>query len=162
MSVDPKVTPCLWFDNEGEEVAEFYTSVFPNSSIDYVNRSTIEWPGGKVGDALLIEFSLAGQPYQALNGGPQEPFNDRISLSVSCKDQEEVDYFWDALTSDGGEPVMCGWLKDKFGVRWQIVPEPLERMLRDQDSEKVRRAMEAMLQMVKLDLAELEQAFEGT
>ncbi len=156
-----KISPCLWFDGRAEEAARFYTSIFPDSRIDRVERSSIDYPGGKAGDAILVEFTLAGLSYQALNGGPHDPFNDAISLSVSCKDQAEVDHLWDALTSDGGMPVQCGWLKDKFGVAWQIVPEEFIAMTRDPNRTKSKRAMEAMVHMVKLDVAALRRAYEG-
>jgi predicted 3-demethylubiquinone-9 3-methyltransferase (glyoxalase superfamily) len=156
-----KISPCLWFDGRAEEAARFYTSIFPDSRIDHIWKSTIDYPGGKVGDVILVEFTLAECSYQALNGGPHDQFNDAISLSVRCKDQAEVDRFWDALTADGGKPVQCGWLKDKFGVSWQIVPQALMDMMRDKDREKAKRAMTAMLQMVKLDIAELKRAYEG-
>lgn len=162
MATQQIVAPCLWFEINAEQAAEFYVSVFPDSSIDHVTRSAVDWPGGEAGDAILVEFTIAGQPYQALNGGPSEPFNDRVSLSVACQNQAEVDRYWEALTADGGEPVMCGWLKDKYGVRWQIVPDDFFRMMRDKDVEKSRRVMEAMMQMVKLDLAALTKAYEGT
>ncbi|WP_404307891.1 VOC family protein [Neorhodopirellula lusitana] len=155
------ITPCLWFDDNAEEAAEFYTSVFDNSEIRHRMIAKDDWPGGKAGDVLLVEFELKGQSYQALAGGPNLPFNDRVSLSVACKDQAEVDRYWDALTADGGEPVMCGWLKDKFGMRWQIVPEEFFALVNDEDEEKSRRVMQAMTQMVKLDIAKLKQAYEG-
>jgi predicted 3-demethylubiquinone-9 3-methyltransferase (glyoxalase superfamily) len=154
-----KISPCLWFDGRSEEAAEFYVSVFPNSRIDHVVRTTVDTPGSKAGEVVLVEFSIAGQSYQALNGGPHDQFNDAISLSVSCDDQAEVDRLWDALTADGGRPVQCGWLKDKFGVSWQIVPKALPRMLKSDDREAAKRAMSAMIQMVKIDVAELERAF---
>jgi predicted 3-demethylubiquinone-9 3-methyltransferase (glyoxalase superfamily) len=161
VSTKQKIYPCLWFDGNAEEAARFYTSVFPDSRIDHVWRSSIEYPGGKVDDVLLVEFTLAGLSYQALNGGPHDKFNDAISLSVSCNDQAEVDRLWDALTADGGKPVQCGWLKDKYGVSWQIVPEELVVMMRDKDSNKAKRVMEAMMQMVKLEVAGLRKAYEG-
>ncbi|HVO48438.1 MAG TPA: VOC family protein [Steroidobacteraceae bacterium] len=161
MSAQHKITPCLWFDGRAEEAARLYTSVFPDSRIDQLQRSTSDWPGGKAGGVILVEFTLAGFPCQALNGGPHVTFNDAISLSVSCKDQGEVDRYWDALTADGGKPVMCGWLKDKFGVSWQIVPDALIAMMRDPDRAKAGRVMQAMMQMVKLDIAGLKQAFDG-
>jgi predicted 3-demethylubiquinone-9 3-methyltransferase (glyoxalase superfamily) len=154
-----KISPCLWFDGRSEEAAEFYVSVFPNSRIDHVVRTTVDTPGSKAGEVVLVEFSIAGQSYQALNGGPHDQFNDAISLSVSCDDQAEVDRLWDALAADGGRPVQCGWLKDKFGVSWQIVPKALPRMLKSDDREAAKRAMSAMIQMVKIDVAELERAF---
>jgi predicted 3-demethylubiquinone-9 3-methyltransferase (glyoxalase superfamily) len=157
-----KISPCLWFDGRAEEAAHFYISIFPDSHIDHVSRSGLDYPGGKAGDVILVEFTLAGQGYQALNGGPHDPFNDAISLSVSCADQAEVDRLWDALTADGGQPVQCGWLKDKFGVSWQIVPEALSRMMKDKDPAKSKRVMEALMQMVKFDIEKLRQAYDGT
>jgi predicted 3-demethylubiquinone-9 3-methyltransferase (glyoxalase superfamily) len=156
------IAPCLWFDGKAEEAARFYTSLFPDSHIDHVVRSSIDYPGGKAGSVILVEFTLAGLPYQALNGGPHDPFNDAISLSVTCKDQAEVDRLWEALTADGGKPIQCGWLKDKFGVSWQIVPDGLIAMLRDEDPRKSRLVMEAMMPMVKLDLAALRHAYDRT
>lgn len=155
------ITPCLWFVDNAAEAAAFYISVFPDSKIVHKMLSQDDWPGGKAGDVLLVEFELKGQPYQALNGGPNEPFNDRVSLSILCKDQTEIDRYWEELTADGGEPIMCGWLKDKFGVRWQIVPEAFFRMVKDPDVAKSRRVMQAMTQMVKLDVAKLTQAYQG-
>jgi predicted 3-demethylubiquinone-9 3-methyltransferase (glyoxalase superfamily) len=156
-----KISPCLWFDGCAEQAARFYTSVFPDSRIDHIAKSAVDYPGGKAGDVIMVEFTLAGLSYQALNGGPHDKFNDAISLSVVCKDQEEVDRLWDALTAEGGREVQCGWLKDKFGVSWQIVPEEIFPMLRDGDGARSKRAMEAMMQMVKLDIAKLRQAYEG-
>jgi len=161
MAATQKISPCLWFDGCAEEAARFYTTIFPDSRVDHVQRSPIDYPGGKVGDVILVEFTLAGQHYQALNGGPHETFTDAISLSVMCKDQAEVNRYWDALTADGGKAVMCGWLKDKFGVSWQIVPEAMMAMMRDKDRAKSKRAMDAMCQMVKLDVAALRRAFDG-
>ncbi|HEY9056351.1 MAG TPA: VOC family protein [Aurantimonas sp.] len=126
-------------------------------------RAGVDWPGGEAGSVVLVDFILAGQSFQALNGGPREPFNDAISLSVSCEDQAEVDHYWAALSADGRAPVQSGWLRDKFGLSWQIVPEVLPRMLRDEDEykDKARRVMEAMMQMVKLDVAALQEAYDG-
>ena len=161
MASKQTISPCLWFDGRAEEAARFYTSLFPDSRIDHVWRSTVDYPGGKTGDVLFVEFTLAGLGYQALNGGPFTSFTDAISLSVSCRDQAEVDRLWQALTADGGKPVQCGWLKDKFGVSWQIVPEELTEMMRDKDPRRVRPVMEAMMGMVKLDVAALRRAYEG-
>ena len=162
MVVSPqKITPCLWFDGNGEAAVTFYTSVFAGSSIDDVHRSTVDTPSGKAGAVLLIKFTLAGQQYLALNGGPYDKFNDAISLSVDCEDQAEVDRLWATLTADGGRPVQCGWLKDKFGLSWQIVPRRLPELLSDPDTAKARRVMQAMLQMVKIDVAQLEAAAVG-
>lgn len=158
---EQKITPCLWFDREAQEAAEFYVSLFPDSKIDRTLRWTTDTDWAKTGDVLLVDFTLAGFKYQALNGGPHEPFNDAISLSVICGDQSEVDRLWVSLTSDGGQPIQCGWLKDKFGVPWQIVPEALPRMLHDRDPEKSKRVMEAMMQMVKIDVAELQAAYDA-
>jgi len=154
------ITPCLWFEN-AEEAANFYVSVFDNSRIVDTVKSYDDWPGGKAGDVVVVEFELNGQRYQALNGGPNQPFNDRVSLSVICKDQAEVDRYWDALTADGGKPIMCGWLNDKYGMRWQIVPAVFYEMVKDEDAEKSRRVMQAMFQMVKFDVEKLTQAYEG-
>ena len=156
-----KIAPCLWFDGCAEEAVRFYTGVFPDSRVDRVQRAAMDYPGGKAGDVILIEFTLAGASYQALNGGKHDAFNDSISLSVSCRDQAEVDRLWDALTADGGRPVMCGWLKDRFGVSWQIVPEEFIAMMRDPDPARARRVMAAMMGMVKLDIAAARRAWEG-
>jgi predicted 3-demethylubiquinone-9 3-methyltransferase (glyoxalase superfamily) len=154
------ISPCLWFDGRAEEAATFYTSILPDSRIDHVQRSPIDTPGAKEGEVILVEFTLAGQSYQALNGGPHDPFNDAISLSVRCRDQAEVDRYWEALIADGGKPVQCGWLTDKFGVRWQIVPDTLIEMMKDRDTSKSKRVMAAMMEMVKLDVARLKEAYD--
>jgi predicted 3-demethylubiquinone-9 3-methyltransferase (glyoxalase superfamily) len=163
MTSEQKIAPCLWFANEAEEAVTFYVSLFPDSGIDHKTASTVAWPGGKAGDVILIDFVLAGQRYQALNGGPNENarFNEAVSLSVTCEDQAEVDRYWDALTANGGEPILCGWLRDRYGLRWQIVPRAFIDMLRDSDPVRSKRAMEAMMQMVKLDLARLKEAYEA-
>ncbi len=161
MSPRQKITPCLWFDGNAEEAVRFYASAFPNSSVDQVQRSPTDYPGGKEGAALLIKFTLAGQNYLALNGGPYEKFTNAMSLSVDCEDQAEVDRLWSALTVDGGEPVACGWLKDKYGLPWQIVPRRLPELLADPDTAKAKRVMEAMMQMVKIDVAKLEAVAAG-
>jgi predicted 3-demethylubiquinone-9 3-methyltransferase (glyoxalase superfamily) len=161
MATQQMITPCLWFESEALEAAEFYTSVFPNSSIVTVQRTPADTPGPKAGSVLLVQFRLAGQDYQALNGGPHDKFNDAISLSVMCQDQKEVDRFWSALTAGGGKPVQCGWLKDKYGLSWQIVPKRLPELLADRDPEKSKRVMEAMLKMIKIDIAALESAAAG-
>lgn len=153
-----KITPCLWFVGNALEAAEFYVSVFPDSAIKKVHRAHTDTPGNRKGDVLFIEFSLAGQSYQALNGGPHDTFNDAISLSVSCDDQAEVDRLWAALTADGGRPVACGWLKDKYGVSWQIIPRRLIELMGTTDPDVGRRVMEAMMKMVKIDVAALEAA----
>lgn len=158
MTSKQKISPCLWFDGNAEEAVRFYTSVFASSSIDDVQRSTVDYPGGKVGSVLMIRFTLAATGYLALNGGPYEKFNNAISLSVDCEDQAEVDRLWVALTADGGRPVQCGWLKDKYGLSWQIVPQRLPELLSDPDTAKAKRVMDAMMQMVKIDIAAIEAA----
>ena len=159
MMTTQTIAPCLWFDRQAEEAAQFYTSIFPDSRIDGMLRASVDTPGATTGETLLVDFTLAGQQYHALNGGAHDRFNDAISLVVTCQDQAEVDRLWGALIADGGTPVQCGWLKDKFGVSWQIVPDVLPQMLNDKDREKSKRVMEAMIQMVKLDIDALQQAY---
>ena len=152
------ITPCLWFDTEGEDAAKLYTSLFPNSTIGKVTRYGSAGPRDE-GTVMTVEFELFGQPFVALNGGPQEgfKFNEALSFQVSCADQEEVDRYWSGL-SEGGEEGPCGWLKDRFGLSWQIIPEALPRLLSDPDQEKSQRVMAAMLEMGKIEVAELEKA----
>jgi predicted 3-demethylubiquinone-9 3-methyltransferase (glyoxalase superfamily) len=152
----PKITPFLWFDTQAEEAAEFYTSVFPSSRITDVSRYGSAGPGPE-GSVMTVAFELDGQQFTALNGGPEFTFNEAISFSVSCETQAEVDDYWSKL-SDGGEEGPCGWLKDRFGVSWQIVPTALPRLLGDPDREKSQRVMAAMLQMKKIEIDELERA----
>ena len=152
-----KITPCLWFDGNAEQAARFYTSVFPDSRIDEVNRSPSDYPSGKAGDVLIVTFTLNGQKFTGLNGGPNFKFNEAISFQVSCKDQDEVDKYWNEL-SEGGEEGPCGWLKDKFGLSWQIVPTALPELLSNPDKEKAQRVMAAMLEMKKIQIDELERA----
>jgi predicted 3-demethylubiquinone-9 3-methyltransferase (glyoxalase superfamily) len=156
-----KVTPCLWFDGNAEEAANFYVSLLPDSRIDKILRSPADNPSMKEGGVLMVDFTLAGRQYSGLNGGPQFQFTEAVSFVVHCEDQAEVDRLWDALTADGGKPVQCSWLKDRFGLSWQIVPEEMLEMLASDDRDGARRAMEAMMGMVKLDLAELKRAFAG-
>jgi predicted 3-demethylubiquinone-9 3-methyltransferase (glyoxalase superfamily) len=151
-----KITPCLWFDTQGEEAANFYTSVFPNSKILDVSYYGPDTPRPE-GTVLTVTFELDGQKFVALNGGPEFQFNEAISFQVSCEDQEEVDLYWDTLT-EGGEPGPCGWLKDKYGVSWQIIPTALPRLLGDPDREKANRVMQAMLSMGKIEIEGLEHA----
>jgi predicted 3-demethylubiquinone-9 3-methyltransferase (glyoxalase superfamily) len=155
-----KIRPCLWFDGKAEDAANFYVSVFKNSKITDVSRMG---EGGPLpsGSVLTVMFELEGEEFMGLNGGPEFNFTEAISFSVDCKDQKEIDYFWERLTADGGEESMCGWLKDKFGVSWQIVPSEMGDLLGGDDSEKSKRAMEAMLQMRKLDIQQLRDAREG-
>jgi len=156
-----KITPCLWFEGNAEEAARFYTSIFPNSGVVDTHRAKGDTPGSKEGDVLIVSFSLAGLDYLALNGPPHDAFNDAISLTVDCADQEEVDRYWAALTADGGKAVQCGWLKDRFGVSWQVVPRRLTELLSTCDAEAGRRITQAMLRMVKIDIAALEAAAAG-
>ena len=159
-----KITPSLWFDHQAEEAAKFYTSIFKNSKAGRILRCSeraAEKTGRPIGSVLTIEFEIESQKFVALNGGPLFKFNESISFVVNCETQEEVDYFWEKLTADGGEESACGWLKDKFGVSWQIVPTVLIDMLHDKDSEKSERVTNAMLQMQKIDISKLKTAYEG-
>jgi len=154
-----EITPCLWFDTEGEDAATLYTSVFPNSKILGISRYGSAGPRSK-GTVMTVSFEVGGQKFLALNGGPNYTFSEAISFQVSCKNQEEVDAFWSKL-SDGGEEGRCGWLKDRFGVSWQIVPTALPKLLGNPDPEKSQRVMEAMLQMKKIEIDVLERAAEA-
>jgi predicted 3-demethylubiquinone-9 3-methyltransferase (glyoxalase superfamily) len=157
-----KITPCLWFDRgQAEEAAKLYTSIFPNSRIDKVNRSPAENPSTPKGAVLTVDFTLDGEKFIGLNGGPEFPFTEAISFSIDCQDQAEVDRYWDALIAGGGAPSVCGWLKDRFGVSWQVVPRQLSEMLESSDKAAAERAMQAMLEMTKLDVAKLREAYEG-
>lgn len=153
--------PCLWFNGNAEEAANFYASIIPNSSVDRVWRSPADTPSGPAGMVLTVDFTVAGQHLQGLNGGPEFHFSEAISFVLECEDQDEVDRLWDALTADGGEPGPCGWLKDRFGLSWQVVPIELNRLVEDPDPERARRAMEAMLTMGKIELDELRRAVEA-
>ena len=156
-----KIKPCLWFNGQAEEAANLYVTLFPDSRVNNVARSPAETPSGPEGMVLTIDFTLAGEDFQGLNGGPDYKFNEAISFSVDCADQAEVDRLWDALTANGGEPGPCGWLKDRWGVSWQIVPRRLGELLGDADPGRSRRAMEAMLKMGKIDIAGLEAAADS-
>jgi len=158
-----KITPFFWFDDQAEEAVNFYTSLFKNSKIVRIFRYTeeaAEKTGRPVGSVLTIEFEIEGQRFVALNGGPLFKFNESISFVINCDTQEEVDYFWEKLTANGGEESACGWLKDKFGVSWQVTPTVLVDMLHDSDQEKSERVMQAMLQMKKIDIKTLKEAYE--
>jgi predicted 3-demethylubiquinone-9 3-methyltransferase (glyoxalase superfamily) len=158
----PKIVTNLWFDGQAEEAAAFYTAIFPNSRIDKVFHAPADFPSGKKGDVLTVDFTLDGQPFTGLDGGPADwNFNESISFLVECDDQAEVDRYWEALAAGGGEHGPCGWLKDRFGVSWQITPRRLQELLDSDDRDAAQRAMEAMLQMGKLDVAELEAAAAG-
>jgi predicted 3-demethylubiquinone-9 3-methyltransferase (glyoxalase superfamily) len=155
-----KITPCLWFNGQAEEAAKFYTSVFKNSKIGRILRYGDAGPGPK-GNVLMVAFELDGLEYTALNGGPQFKFTEAISLQIDCKSQEEVDYYSEKL-SEGGSIVQCGWLKDKFGLSWQVVPSALIEMLNDADHVKADSAVQAMTKMKKIDIAEVQKAFAGS
>jgi predicted 3-demethylubiquinone-9 3-methyltransferase (glyoxalase superfamily) len=155
-----KITPFLWFEDNAEEALDFYTGIFDDARVVSANRYGEGGPF-PAGHLMSATFELAGQQFMALNGGPHDRFNDAVSFYVDCKDQEEVDRYWDALLAGGGTPTQCGWLKDRFGLSWQIVPEVLPRYLGDPDPAKAQRVTEAMLKMVKLDVAELTAAYNG-
>jgi predicted 3-demethylubiquinone-9 3-methyltransferase (glyoxalase superfamily) len=155
-----KISPCLWFDGEAEEAAKLYVSLLPNSRIEHVQKNVTDGPAGKAGTVLVVDFTLAGQRFMALNGGRRFEYTHAISFKIDCADQAEVDRLWDAL-SDGGSIERCGWLKDRYGVSWQIIPAVLPQLLGDPDPAKAKRVMQAMLQMVKLDIAGLKRAQEG-
>jgi predicted 3-demethylubiquinone-9 3-methyltransferase (glyoxalase superfamily) len=155
----PRITPNLWFDTEGEEAAKFYVSVFPNSKINHVSHYGEAGPR-PAGMVLTVDFELDGQPFTAINGGPEFTFDEAISMLVTCADQQEVDYYWTKL-AEGGQEGPCGWLKDRFGLSWQVVPRRLEELLSDPDTGRSERAMRAMLGMKKLDVAALEAAAAG-
>jgi predicted 3-demethylubiquinone-9 3-methyltransferase (glyoxalase superfamily) len=156
----PDITPFLWFDDQAEPAASFYVSVFPNSRVRRVVRYPAEGRGVE-GQVMTVEFELDGKPFVALNGGPHFQFTEAVSFHIDCETQGEVDHYWERLIEGGGKPVQCGWLKDRFGLSWQVVPKALGRLLGDPDREKAARANAAMLKMVKLDVAELERAAAG-
>jgi predicted 3-demethylubiquinone-9 3-methyltransferase (glyoxalase superfamily) len=156
-----KITPNLWFDGQAEEAARFYVSLFPDSRIDGVTRAAADNPSTKAGEVLLVSFTLAGQPFVGINGGPQFPFTEAVSFQIDCEDQAEVDRYWEALVGEGGQPGQCGWLKDRFGVSWQVVPREMGAYVGGPDPAGAKRAMEAMLRMQKLDVAAMRDAYEG-
>lgn len=156
-----KVSTCLWYGKDAEEAVRFYVSLVPDSRVDAVQRAPGAWPGGEAGDVILLAFTLGGQSFQALNGGKPVPYGTAASLSVTCRDQAEVDRLWSALTADGGSEIMCGWLRDRWGVPWQVVPEVLPRLLADPNPGVASRVFTAMIGMVKLDVAALERAAAG-
>ena len=156
-----RITTFLWFDKEAEEAAKFYCSVFKNSKILKTARYNADggpWPKGAV---MTVQFELDGQEFIALNGGPQFKFTEAISLTVSCKDQKEVDHYWDKLLAGGGQESMCGWLRDRYGLSWQVNADALGEMLADKDAKKAKRVMEAMMQMRKIDIRKLKEAYDG-
>ena len=154
----PHITPNLWFDDNALEAAEFYCSIFPDSHVDAVNALPADSPSGPAGSVKVVEFTLCGQPFQAMSAGPLDPFNHAVSFMVECKDQKEIDRYWEALGA-GGTYEPCGWLKDRYGLSWQIAPTVLFEMTKDPDRAAARRAAEAMLKMKKIEIAELERAF---
>jgi predicted 3-demethylubiquinone-9 3-methyltransferase (glyoxalase superfamily) len=156
-----KVTPCLWFDGTAEEAAQFYTSLFPDGRITKVSTSPADTPSGPAGMVITVEFTIAGQDFIGLNGGPVFKFNESVSFSIDCADQAEVDRYWDALVQGGGEHSVCGWLKDRYGLSWQVVPRQANEYFEGPDREGAKRAMEAMLKMTKLNVEELREAYEG-
>ncbi|TQF69332.1 VOC family protein [Rhodococcus spelaei] len=155
-----KITPCLWFDTQAEEAATFYTSIFKNSSIGEISRYGEGMPK-PAGTAMTVAFTLDGQNFTALNGGPEFAFTEAVSFQVDCADQAEVDEYWEALTADGGQESQCGWLKDKFGMSWQIVPSALPSVLGGPDPAGAQRAVAAMMQMRKIDIGVLQKAYDG-
>ena len=156
-----KISTFLWFDDDAEEAAHFYVSLFPNSRVDRVTKAPGDFPDGSKGSVLTVDFTLDGRSFIALNGGPEFKFTEAISLSIDCADQAEIDRYWDALIADGGEPSMCGWLKDRYGLSWQVVPRQLIAMYSSPDKAAAERAFGAMMKMKKLDVASLERAYAG-
>ena len=154
------ITPCLWFDGNAEEAAKFYVSVLPDSRVDAIHRAPGDYPAGKAGDVLLVEFTLMGQPFTGLNGGPQFRFNEAISFQIPVETQAEADRFADALSAVP-DAEQCGWVKDRFGVSWQIGPRQLMRLIADADRARARRAFEAMMHMKRIDIAAIERAADG-
>lgn len=155
-----KITPFLWFDNNAEEAVNLYTSVFKDSKVGNITRYRKEGPGPE-GSVMMVEFELFGLKYIALNAGPHFNFNESISFMVQCENQEEVDYYWNRLTADGGQESQCGWLKDKFGLSWQITPVALMKMQKDSNQKKASAAMQAMMKMKKIDIKKLQDAFDA-
>jgi predicted 3-demethylubiquinone-9 3-methyltransferase (glyoxalase superfamily) len=155
-----KISPCLWFRDEAEEAVDFYVSIFPDAKKGSILRSDDVGVRSK-GGVVMVNFEMFGQSFQALNGNQDDPFNHAISLSIDCKDQAEVDYYWEKLIGDSGKEIACSWLKDRYGVSWQVVPEILPRLLNDPDKAKAERVMAAMMKMVKIDVAKIEEAARG-
>lgn len=156
-----KITPCLWFDGQAEAAAKFYTGIFANSRVSHVSRSNEAIPGGKPGQALVVNFQLEGRSFMGLNGGPQFKFSPAISLAVDVSSQDELDTLWDQLLAGGGTPSQCGWLSDKFGLSWQVVPQQLAEMMSSGNAKKAAAMTQAMLKMSKLDIAELKRAYDA-
>ena len=156
-----KIVPCLWFDGDAEEAAAFYVTLLPDSRIDKVIRSPADNPSMKTGGVLVVDFTLAGQKYTGLNGGPDFKFTEAVSFQVMCNDQSEVDRLWSAIEGNGGQPIACGWIKDRWGLSWQIVPRVLLEMIASEDKAAAERAMQAIMDMVKLDIGGLQRAYDG-
>ncbi|WP_442679143.1 VOC family protein [Sphingomonas sp. ASY06-1R] len=156
-----RIAPCLWFDGDAEAAANLYASIFPDSSVDAVHRSPTDYPNGKAGDVLTVEFTVLGMKFLGLNGGPIFKFDEAISFQIYTQDQAETDRYWNAILDNGGTPSACGWCKDRFGLSWQITPKVLGEMISSSDQAAARRAMEAMMTMTKIDIATLQRAFEG-
>jgi 2-polyprenyl-6-hydroxyphenyl methylase/3-demethylubiquinone-9 3-methyltransferase len=156
-----RITPCVWYDGTAEEAANLYASIFPDSSVDAVHRAPNDYPNGKAGDVLTVDFTVLGMKFLGLNGGPMFKPDEAVSFIVHTKDQEETDRYWDAILASGGQPSACGWISDRFGLRWQITPQRLLDMMTSTDQAASKRAMEAMMKMVKIDIATLERAFAG-
>jgi len=156
-----KIFPFLWYAKDAEAAARHYASIFPNSHVDGVTAMQSESPSGPPGSVKVVQFTLFGQPFRAMSAGPHHEFNDAISLVVTCDDQAELDRYWNALLEGGGKPQACGWLVDRFGVRWQIIPAAFEEMMRDRDPARSKRVTDAMMKMVKFDIATLEKAYRS-
>ena len=156
-----RITPFLWFDDQAEAAANFYVSVFKNSKITGTSHYTGEEPSGQKGSVMTVSFELDGQEFVALNGGPRFKFTEAVSFVVNCETQEEIDYYWESLTADGGEEVQCGWLADKFGLSWQVVPAKIREWMEDKDPARTQRVMHAVMQMKKLDMAAMQRAYDG-
>jgi predicted 3-demethylubiquinone-9 3-methyltransferase (glyoxalase superfamily) len=156
-----KICTFLWYAKEAEQAAKFYVSIFPDSRVDRVWALPTDSPSGPAGSVKVVDFTLFGQPFKAMTAGPHHDFNDATSIYVTCDDQAEVDRYWNALLEGGGKPQACGWLIDRFGLRWQIVPSVLEKLITDRDTARAKRVADAMLNMVKLDVAALEKAYRS-
>lgn len=156
-----RLTPCIWFDGDAEDAATFYAQLFPGSHVDRVHRSPVDYPAGKAGDVLTVEFTVLGMPMLGLNGGPGHPLTDAISFQVHTETQEETDRYWDAIIANGGTGVACSWIRDRWGLSWQIVPRQLTAAMAHPDPAAAARAMKAMMGMVKIDIAAIERAVAG-
>ncbi len=156
-----KIAPCLWFDGDAEEAANFYVTLLPDSRIDRITRAPGDYPAGKAGDVLTVEFTLAGQSFVGLNGGPEFRFTEAVSFQIHTEDQAETDRLWEAIAANGGQPVACSWIKDRWGLAWQIVPRRLTQLIDDPDPGRAKRAFEAMMTMVKIDIAAIERAADA-